>query len=149
MSDYVIKLIPRQPEFTPSLSELKEAELFIQTITEYFSDIQVILTDEVRFIDQGENCESISCQFCHNGLSVDWWQDAMAEAYTSQFNNLQVIVPCCKKESSLNDLHYKWNAGFARFSIEFYNPIAADFDTISTKLEEVLSCKFRKVLAYY
>ncbi|WP_053367949.1 hypothetical protein [Bacillus sp. FJAT-27245] len=149
MSDYVIKLLPWHPEFIPSFDAIKEAELFVKSVSNYFSDIQLLLTDEVRFIDLGENFETVSCQFCHSDLSIDWWVEAMSEADTSQFTNLQVIVPCCHMESSLNDLNYKWNAGFARFSIEFYNPIVDNFEVISEKLEEILSCEFRKVWACY
>lgn len=149
MSDYVIKLIPSLPDTIPSMDALKEAEEFIQSISKNFSDVQLLLTDEVRFIDQGENFESVGCPYCQKVLSTDWWAEAMSEAYTSQFNNLQVIVPCCQKESSLNELTYKWNAGFARFSIEFYNPLNDNLDAISTKLEAILSCDFKKVLAYY
>jgi hypothetical protein len=54
MSDYVIKLFPKQPEFEPSLETNKETELYIKSIFRNYSDIQLILTDEIRL----NSCDS-------------------------------------------------------------------------------------------
>jgi hypothetical protein len=149
MSDYVIKLFPKQPEFEPSMETYKETEVYIKSISKNYSDIQLILKVEIRFIDQGSNFESISCPFCHNDLSIEWWSEVMEEASEFEFTKLHIKVPCCKRDLSLNDLKYNWNAGFARFSIEFHNPITANTENITREIEDILSCTLKKVVAHY
>jgi hypothetical protein len=36
-----------------------------------------ILTDEVRFFDQSENFEGVSCPFCSSSIDMEWWSDVM------------------------------------------------------------------------
>jgi len=79
-------------------------------------DIRASVTEDVAFVDPGSNLERILCPKCGNVLSEDWWGQAMDRAYAeTQFQNLDVTVPCCERRCSLNDLCYDGPAGFARF----------------------------------
>jgi hypothetical protein len=149
MSDNVLKFIQIQPNFEPTLENVKEAELYLKQRSQNFSDIQLILSEEIRFIDQGSNFESVGCPFCKKDLSIEWWQEEMGEAYNSKFSKLEVIVPCCIKESSLNNLDYNWAAGFARFSIELYNPLDENEEGLRKELSGILDCTLKKVIAHY
>ncbi|QHE52819.1 hypothetical protein [Pontibacillus sp. HMF3514] len=148
MSDTVIKFIPANPRFVPKKEAINEAELWIRSLTSC-CEIKSILTDEIRFIDQGENFQSIICPLCLDEISLDWWSDAMEKASENHFDNLSVIVPCCYRETSLNNLQYHWNAGFARFSIEIMNPTNEEVTRNIKTLENILSCFVKKVDAYY
>jgi CO dehydrogenase/acetyl-CoA synthase alpha subunit len=118
----IIKLIPSAPEFVPIETKLGEVKKWLK-LNVISEKIDYILTDEVRFIDQGENFESISCPYCSSNIDMEWWGDAMNTASNGTFRNLEVVVECCNKNSSLNELCYKWDAGFSRFSIEIMNPM--------------------------
>lgn len=148
MSDLVIKLIAKDPEFVPNETKLEKLKEWV-TQNVRNEKTEYILTDEVRFIDQGENFEKVNCPFCTSNIDLDWWSEAMDRASETSFHNLSVVTACCKKNTSLNELKYKWDAGFSRFSIEVMNPK----DELAVEhleyLGELLSCQIRKVVAYY
>lgn len=76
MSDNVVKIIPLQPEFEPCIEKIREVEFYLKPLCkqpndiQFFSDIQIYLSQKIRFIDQGTNFERIGCPFCHNDLSI-------------------------------------------------------------------------------
>jgi len=107
-------------------------------------------TDEVRFVDQGGNFERILCPFCNHELNVeDWWHSAMNKAYESKFRSLEVQTPCCRRQTSLNDLRYEWPAGFARFDLSARNPQVRSLpDHVQSELEQILKCSLRQIWAH-
>ncbi|MEW9701959.1 hypothetical protein [Paenibacillus sp. SI8] len=148
MSDVILKLIPKDPEFVPNETKLGKAKDWIN-LNVSNEKTEYIETDEVRFIDQGENFEGVSCPLCFSKIEIDWWSAAMDNASESSFHNLSMVTDCCNKATSLNDLNYKWNAGFSRFSIEIINPK----DDLTLEhiecLGQLLGCQIKKVVAYY
>jgi hypothetical protein len=78
-----------------------------------------------------------------------WWQNAMDNANENGFKNLMVEMPCCGKETSLNNLKYQWPSGFAQFSIEIRNPLKDIADSELKQLETVLGCSLRIIWAHY
>ncbi|MFD0694970.1 hypothetical protein ACFQZT_12760 [Paenibacillus sp. GCM10027628] len=148
MSDVFLKLIPKNPEYIPADTKLLEIKEWIAQSVK--SDkTEFILTDEVRFIDQGGNFESVSCPFCASNIEIGWWQRAMDKAYEDSFHNLRIVVDCCGKSTSLNELRYVWNAGFSRFSIEIMNPQDELKDEDFEHIEQVLGSPVSKVIARY
>ncbi|MCA1554478.1 MAG: hypothetical protein LC737_08870 [Chloroflexi bacterium] len=106
----------------------------------------VEIFDQVEFINQGSNFEWVACPVCGSKLDVDWWGEAMNQAYkTSAFQNLLVQTPCCKAATTLNNLIYHWPAGFARFCISMMNP-GGDIDlTTVQRVALELGTDIRKV----
>ncbi|MCU6793523.1 hypothetical protein OB236_15570 [Paenibacillus sp. WQ 127069] len=149
MSITFLKLIPVHPEFTPNQAELIAVRDWMKVNYHDNDETRYVLTDEVRFIDQGENFENIHCPCCSRQIDISWWQQKMDEAYKSLFHSLQIVLDCCGEAISLSDLEYKWAAGFARFSIEIMNPESDLIEKDISKLEQILKCSIRKVLAYY
>jgi DNA-directed RNA polymerase subunit N (RpoN/RPB10) len=105
--------------------------------------------EEVIFVDQGGNFESVMCPACGAPFDIEWWQKRMGEAAETAFSNLGVVTPCCRRASSLNDLTYKLPAGFARFIIEVTRPARdvlepSELEAIATALgrsvRQVLAC---------
>ena len=107
--------------------------------------------EEPVFVDQGENFDEVRCQSCGQELEMEWWQDAMDSAGENGFAKLAVQVPCCKAKTSLNDLQYRYPAGFARFVLEASEPSLEEFlDRVAlAQLEEALQTPLRQTIARY
>ncbi len=120
MSDYIVKIFSNNEKNIPKDEERLEILNQLRTLT--VTTIRERYYDEVTFIDQGSNFEEVKCSNCGNTLEIDWWSEQMDNCGMSNFNDLSVTTPCCKKVTSLNDLNYIWPAGFARYVIEIINP---------------------------
>lgn len=112
-------------------------------------EIRCEITEEVRFIDQGQNWERVLCSVCGAELDPAWWSEAMDAAHQTGFAHLLVKLPCCGSLFSLNDLQYELPAGFARAVLKVYSP-GGDIDKRQLRaLEKILECKLRKIWARY
>ncbi|GAA2760096.1 hypothetical protein [Actinopolymorpha rutila] len=78
--------------------------------------------DHVVFVDQGSNVERVNCPHCAVTTSTSWWQDRMDAAYETSFARLDVRMPCCGAETTLNELDYCWPAGFASAELRADSP---------------------------
>ena len=114
-------------------------------------DIQAVVHEDVTFLDLGENFEDVRCPSCKKSVDQNWWREAMDAAGQKGFADLNVRVPCCRSKTSLNDLDYRWPAGFARFVLEVSEPHLAeplDREALS-QVEGVLGQPVRQILARY
>ena len=145
MSDNFLILIPSDPLYVPSPDSAQAANDYLLSVLPQADDIIWMLSDTVTFVDQGTNFERVSCPVCGVELSIPDWQQMMDAAYETQFADLNVTMPCCGAVGSLNDLHYEWPAGFARFSLEAFNPNADLDDHQRQTVEEILGCPVRKI----
>ena len=150
MSDDFFRVIPVDPQFTPPANAQGVALQLLRSWLPSAESITSDLSEETRFVDSGANLERVECPFCGGDL-FGWWQDAMDEASARGFVALEVVVPCCHTETTLNDLRYEWPAGFARFVAEVRNPGRGEALTEEEirQLEQLLGCKLRQVLAHY
>ena len=150
MSDYILRLIPTDPQFTPSAGARGAALQLLRSWLPSAESITSELNEEVRFVDPGANFDRVECSFCGADL-FDWWQGAMDKASERGFADLEVVVPCCHTRTTLNDLCYEWPAGFARFVAEVRNPGRGEALTGEEvrQLEQLLGCELRQVLAHY
>ena len=148
MSDTFLKLISTSPDFTPKKLNQDKAEEFLKTLFKN-TKVEFIKTDNIEFVDQGVNFESISCNYCGRDITIENWQSAMDKAYKSNFKNLSFITPCCHKITTLNDLLYHPPAGFAKFVISIPNPPVDITDKEIKELEGILGTKVRKIWAHY
>ena len=116
MSATILKIIPTDPIYT--CGEKTQQEI-VSLLSKVFSrqQIELVSTEFVEFIDQGQNFENVSCNLCGQVLNIEVWQDLMDKAFKSNFSSLKFTTLCCNKETSLNDLNYNWPAGFAKFVI--------------------------------
>jgi hypothetical protein len=149
MSVNTLKLIPTSPEYVPRDTVQQRACGLLASYFPGAKETSCETTENVRFIDQGQNWERVRCPVCGCELDPEWWSQAMDTAYQTGLTNLLVNVPCCGAVSSLNDLQYELAAGFARFVLEVRDP-GKDIDDKQLKtLEETLGCKLRKIWARY
>ena len=156
MSAEVLKLVPADPNYSPSMeAEQKAGDLLAQLHSDP-DCVSVERHEGVQFVDAGENGPGeIKCPACAAVLEVDWWGEAMNSAYSVDgFDNLVVTLPCCGADSSLNDLGYEEPVAFAKYEILIQEPLqfmpaSGPDPTTLAKLESLLGCKFRQVWARY
>lgn len=88
--------------------------------------IDVEVYPKVTLIDCGENLERIVCPRCGGTISVEWWGDRMDELADDAWEFADVDAPlpspCCGSPVTLRTLIYEWPMGFARFTVDIWNP---------------------------
>jgi len=150
MSDSVLRIIPQDPEFTPSADAQAAALATLREALRKADAVRVRETQDVKFIDVGENFESIFCPSCKNEIDQDWWIASMEQAASTKFTDLAISPPCCHESTTLNDLRYVMPLGFARFVLEVLNPDVADLPrALVARLEKQLGCALRIIWARY
>jgi hypothetical protein len=149
MSVDFLRLIPTAPQLVPNTAAQQMTLQLLKSFVPQADGVYLSVTDDVEFVDPGSNLERILCPVCLSHLETLWWQQAMDTAYSTRFNDLMVIVPCCGTVCSLNDLQYEFPAGFARFILEARHP-NTDLDKNQIHLlEQTLGCPLRKIWAHY
>ena len=112
MSESWSILVPVDPSFVPSEDQQQKSwHTFVTYVPEAVARWEI--DEHPCFVDAGGNWSGVSCPRCGAALD-EWWSHAVDTAYKSQFEDLQVTVPCCGTLQSLNDLDYRWAVAFAR-----------------------------------
>jgi hypothetical protein len=151
MSDHFLSLIPEQPDFVPPAEAQTRALEAFRSFVPKASDVEARVSEDVEFIDQGENFERVVCPACDTELNSKRWGELMDKAYETQFTDRSIIMPCCGSGADLNSLRYEWPAGFARFVLQAECPNLCGWlpaDKQST-LEDILGCKLRQIMSMY
>ncbi|WP_297430128.1 hypothetical protein [Clostridium sp.] len=124
MSVTIYKIIPENYSFFPI--DIRPIDGAVKMLKRYVQadNISWKSFENPAFIDCGSNFESVTCHFCGNNINIDVWQEMIEMCYErSCFNNLDIFRPCCNRDSTLNDLKYQMDCGFAKFVIEVLNPV--------------------------
>lgn len=112
--------------------------------------VDVIVSDEICFVDQGEYFQKVSCPRCKAELSIDWWKAEMNRSFESKFEQMNVVTPCCALETSLNDLDYQFPAGFSRCRLEARHPKQREVPLEQLReLEQTLETPLRQIFCHY
>ncbi len=149
MSENILKLIPSSPTYTPHENDLAKVSALLKESLPSSVSYSINISQVVRFIDPGSNLATIFCPNCDSIIDLTWWQESMDKAYEHKFEKLSVQVPCCKITLGLNDLKYKWPAGFAKFSIDIRNPNQDITDLTLSKLEDLIGISMIKIWGHY
>lgn len=150
MSDSIYKIIPKNPYTKVSKDKLNAAKSFIESAITCDS-VDLVITDNLEFIDCGSNLVNITCPKCGKEISFDWWNDAMDIACEDDFKKLDITLPCCGGASSLNDLRYDFKCGFACCSINVTNPekLIDEDDSLTESVQKILDCEINWIIAHY
>lgn len=148
MSDFVLRLIPEQPEFVPSAGIIEKLKQTVAALNLDEDKVVTKLENSVVFVDAGKNWGKVICPACKEQLTDDWWSQAMGAAWETKFSNFLTQTVCCNSTVSLNELEYEWQVGFARFIFEVQNPKKALTATDKSVLEEIIGCKLKRIDAY-
>jgi hypothetical protein len=150
MSENLLQLIPQQPDFVPDEKAVLLAKQFLASQVSESSEVDFEVSEDIRFIAAGANFESISCPVCGKRVSIEWWSAAMDVAHKTQFSNLDIVVPCCESQTTLNHLNYNFPQGFARFVLAVRNPGISELTEQSKdELERIVGCKLRVIWSHY
>ena len=149
MSDTYLRIIPDDPNWVPAA----ESAIAVTNLMSAFvpgSEVTTRYTDEVEFVDQGENFERVLCSNCGTDLT-DSWSSVMDTARKTSFSDLGFETPCCHTQGNLSTLVYEWPAGFARFVVEVSGLNAGRFLDQSQiqSVAKSLGYPVRQILARY
>lgn len=80
MSDSILKLIPSIPSFIPNSTAQIALMEYLNSI---FSNtkIKISITNNIEFIDCGENFQEVVCPYCKQPLNMEWWGETMSILY--------------------------------------------------------------------
>lgn len=150
MSDTFLRIIPVDPAFVPTADARNAARASLRAALPEAEHVDHRVSDEVTFVDAGESFESVSCPLCKSQIDQDWWGEAVGRAAETDFEELEVTLPCCGGQSTLNDLRYDMPQGFARFVLEVTSPNDARLpDHLVQDLAKLLGCEVRTIWARY
>lgn len=121
MADYMIKVVPTDPYYSMTEYEARKVVDFLKEKIKS-DEVKVLLYETPVFIDCGSNLERISCPFCKSHLDFEWWGETMSAAGKKNFEDLSVKLPCCGRESMLNNLKYDFPCGFSCVEFDILNP---------------------------
>lgn len=148
MSATIFKLIPEDVHFVPDKGNVEQVRSYLVSIFPS-ATVSVEQTEEIQFVDQGENFVQIACPNCDAVLDLKWWHNAMDSAWQSAFKELDVQLPCCSAYSTLHGLRYDFPAGFSRLIFEIENPEEEVRTEHLRRVEQLLGCEIRMVNARY
>jgi hypothetical protein len=148
MSDSILKLIPSIPSFIPNSTAQIALMEYLNSI---FSNtkIKISITNNIEFIDCGENFQEVVCPYCKQPLNMEWWGETMSILYEKHFIEAFFELPCCSQTTQIFDLIYKENCGFSKFVIEVFNPEIKLTVPQLSELEKILGCELKVINAYY
>lgn len=154
MSDNVLKIIPKEPDFIPSKEKQELASKLLHELLPEGEMWEANEYEDIHFIDQGANIESIVCPLCKHKNKFDdlydWWQSIGEKAEESGWNQT-VTIPCCSTEINILSLKFDWPAGFSRFELSIWNPnITRPLPVeIKHKIESIVGCELMEIWAHY
>lgn len=147
MSDFVIRIIPTDPYYKSNERSLQRARDLLEDKIDC-DLIRIRSFEKTSFIDCGGNLHRISCPKCGKEVGFDWWGEQMSKAYANSFVSLDVCLPCCNKEASLNDLVYDFQCGFACCVLEVLNPRVEISHELLDQIEKIISSSVRIINAH-
>lgn len=151
MSTEFLCIIPANPRFVPT-TEVREAALAaFRKMVPQAESVDAAVHREICFVDSGMRFELVLCPLCESELDQIWWGDAMNTAERNAFENLAIKLPCCDASSTLNNLHYKMPAGFARFILQAREPKLNRYLTVDKlqALESMLGTPLKQIWAQH
>ena len=146
MSTVLLHLIPRDHLFVPTIASAESARTELQTLMSG-DEATSTVNDRVMYFSTLEGDHSISCPYCNQLLDDQWFGEQMEAADQTEFVDLSTVTPCCGRTTSLNDLTFSPDEGFARYELSVWNVSRALEDEEITALERTLGTSLRQVLA--
>ncbi|OBB32470.1 hypothetical protein A5792_01855 [Mycolicibacterium peregrinum] len=125
-------VFPTDPQWVPSQDREDAARAVFEVLMGADIEVKVNRPGRVVLEDAGECIETIGCPACgtlvgENPKAMDWWVAQLDRVWTDSggFWPLDVTMPCCGVQTSLDDLVYDAPQGFASWSVAARNPVYA------------------------
>jgi len=147
MSDAYLRYVPVDPEFVPQQQAIRAASSLLCSFVKGGS-VECRISQEVEFVDAGENWEGVYCPSC--GADAEgWWPSAMNTATESHFSVLDVHARCCGTKVGLNELRYIWPGAFGKCVLEVANSGISGLQAGElAQVEDALRCRLREIQAH-
>src|SRR5713226_5046473 len=98
MSEHYITLVPEDPRFVPeAANQLRARHRFAEIVQA--NEIEIIVSEKIKFFDCGENFGRILCPSCHSEIAVAWWKQRMNDDYAKGFILAAYATPCCRSNA--------------------------------------------------
>lgn len=150
MTDTYLRIVPANRSYVPPQKAQLVACTRLREALPMAEEVSHRASDEIIFIDAGENFEVAYCPLCGATVDDDWWGEAMDIAGEDDFESLGVVMPCCKESTTLGDLRYEMPQAFARFFIEVSEPGVEKLDeALTDELSALLGAPLRLIWARY
>jgi len=147
LSDNYLRLIPTDPQWAPDQAAADRGLAALGEVAPRAQACDAEHFSTVTFFDPGGNLEEIRCAHCGDQLAIDWFQEEMSRP---SFDDLSATMPCCAAPASLNDLDYRWPAGFASFALSAMNPGRMRLTDAERRIIELaLGHPVREIWAHY
>jgi hypothetical protein len=157
VSDTILRLYASDPDYRADPPTAARAKDAAKLMFPGADQIDVEVYSNVTLIDCGENLERIVCPRCGATIAVDWWGARMDELADDAWEQADVDAPtpspCCGEPVTVRSLIYHWPMGFARFTIDVWNPSPwpedNDPNKPATALGEAIGVRLRGLWAHY
>jgi hypothetical protein len=157
VSDTILRLYAADPDYRADPPTAARAKDALELMFPGADQIDVEVYPTVTLIDCGENLERIVCPHCGATIGVDWWGDRLDELADNGWETADVDAPArspyCGQPVTLRSLIYDWPVGFARFTIDVWNPSpwpeSDDPNGPATALGEAVGVQHAGLWAHY
>lgn len=148
MSDHWIQFVPADLRAQPAKEAADRAVQLLKSYAPEADEVTAKFMEHIKIFHPVENWEGVHCPVC-GADAEDWFVDAMHRAAGESFSDLMVQTPCCRSDTSLNDLHYVSQVAFGRFVLEAMNPNIGDTTPEQERaLSDALGLQLRKVFVH-
>ncbi len=145
MSENVFFLVPRAPEWQPSLQAATRAAALLKTMATSPDQVDFKYYEQLQLFHPFGNWEGVRCPYCSVDVE-DWFHGMLDTVYIDEiWTRLDAMTPCCHRPVSLNDLAFGWPCAFGRFAVRGVNAGAVPDADQMTALEACLGCKLTGV----
>ncbi len=141
-------IIPRDPLALPPPERREAALALLKALRPSADEIEVKVSEMPIFFDATGHFENLFCPFCAKTLEISWWHEKMDAWWNGDRRILTVATPCCDGATSLNELDYGCEQGFACFGIELMNPNGDLEPSEVRQIEEVLGVPVRVIWSH-
>lgn len=151
MSTEFLSIISTSPKYVPTADIREVALAAFKKMLPMAESVDVVEHNEICFVDSGMQFELVVCPLCESELDQIWWGDAMNTAETNNFENMTINLPCCNAANTLDNLHYKMPAGFARFLLQAREPKLGKYLAVDKLqvLESILGTPIKQIWAQH
>jgi hypothetical protein len=127
VSDSILRIHATDPDFQADDAAATRARDAADSLFPGADQIDIEIYPRVTLIDCGENLERINCPRCGAAISDEWWAERLDELADGEGWELADVdapltAPCCQRDVTLRKLRYHWPVGFARFTVDIWNP---------------------------
>lgn len=157
MSLVYLTAIPTDPRWMPDTQQEAAAVAVFARLVPHRGDIEIDRNNRVVLYDAGDCFETVSCPACgavlaENPTDMTWFVEQTDRSWTEDtgFWPQDVVTPCCRTDTTLNDLTYRTEQGFASWAMRAENAQTWELHpTGRADLEAALGHPVRLVYSHY